>query len=257
MAGAVVDLERTEADRKVQRAIEGRYLPAARAERLEAQAEHRAKAAASAPHVGWSVRATNADRRHDAARAAAEAARFERLTDEDKALRRATAERDQRWDHKRHATSATMEEAHRPGRLAQLCLKGEISADQLESARAIDDAYQATVRDVCPRTASFETRIDAGQRGDGTFFEALGAVRREKAYEEWRTIMARLAPIAAVLAMIVNEPLGYSVVARRFGMGDRRAKAVLIAALDLWPRCYADARRLVSAADLAAAQAGL
>lgn len=207
--------------------------------------------------MGWNTRTTNADRRLDEAREAAAAARAANLTDEDKALRKAMATRDREWDHKRHATPATMAEANRPGRLAQLCASGEISADQLQAAREIDDAYEAVARDVITRTASFETRIDAGQRGDGKFFEALGAVRREHAYEDWRAIMAKRAPIGAVLAMIVGEPLGYSVAARRFGMSARRAKTILLLALDLWPFCYDEARKRISPDDLAAAQVGL
>ena len=250
-------MERNETDLKVQRAVEGRYLPQARAERHHAQAQYREEHRPAKSTVRWNTRPTNADRRRDEARAIDEATRVALLTDEDKAIREALAERDREWAFKRHATSATMAEANRPGRLARLCSDGVISPDQLEAARQIDDAYEAAVRDVTPRTASFETRIDAGQRGDGTFFEALGAVRREQAYDDWRAAMAKRAPIGAVLAMIVAEPRGYSVVAKQFRMSARRAKAVLIEALDLWPRCHADARRRISAAHLVAFQAGL
>lgn len=250
-------LERTEADLKVQCSIEARYLPAARAERREAQAAAREAARPAPSRVGWDSRPTLADVRRDKAAAAARAAAP--LTKEDKAIRRQLAERDRRWDHKRHATPATMEHAteHRTGALARLCEAGTIDADQLAAALEIAEQHEKIARAVTPRTASFETRIDAGRRGDGHFYEALGAVRREEAYDRWREAMGQRAPIGAVLEMIVGDPPGYSVVAKRWRMSDRRAKKVLIEALDRWWVELGHAKRAISEADLLAAHAGL
>jgi len=42
-------------------------------------------------------------------------------------------------------------------------------------------------------------------------------------------------PIAAVLNMLVEEPVGFTVVTARYGLGHRRARQLLLDALDRWP----------------------
>jgi hypothetical protein len=83
------------------------------------------------------------------------------------------------------------------------------------------------------RTASLETRVDVTRLGDGSFFERLGQVRREAAYTRWRAQLRRPAP---VLEMLVGEPVGFTIVAARYRMHNRKAKQLLIDALDLWPQ---------------------
>lgn len=161
-----------------------------------------------------------------------------------------------RWDHKRDGTPETHEHASRTqqGALARLHLSGAISADQLAWSAEIAAAAEGIARDVTVRTSSLYSRIDRSAHGDGSFFEALGAVRREVAYGRWRAQLGGCA--APVLAMIVDD-IGVKAVSRQFRVGERRAKKLLSDALDLWPECIGGAVREIDAATLAAAQAAI
>ena len=213
------------------------------------------------------------DPKAEAARAARQrdiAAAYPAIAREQRGLRKARAEMLRRWDHKREGTPETHEHARRHASpLADLFRSGAIDAVQLGCAAEIAEAVAAIGADVSVATASFETRIDAGQRGDGTFYEALGRVRREIGYGRWREEVARLGPLGCALDMIVGTgievggigngggPIGYSIAAARHRIGARRAKKLLIDALDLWPRIMGHVAKEVTPADLAAAHAGL
>jgi hypothetical protein len=139
------------------------------------------------------------------------------------------------------------------GSLARLFNSGDINADQLAAAEQIEAAHRKVVGDVAIGIASMEARVDRSPYGDGSFYEALGAVQTEVAYTRWRE---QLAHPAVVLDMVVHG-LGFTVAARRNKMAHRRAKRLLLVALDLWPRCRAAARNEIDPATLAAAQAGI
>lgn len=160
------------------------------------------------------------------------------------------------WSHKQ-GTPETHEHAARTnqGALARLWQSGAIDAEQLASAVEISSVAERIAADVAVKTASLETRIDSSRHGDGTFFEQLGQVRREVAYTRWRTLVG--APIAAVLDMIVGDAVGFTVVASRYRMHHRRAKKLLIDALDLWPIAMGTACREIDHEALQAAQARL
>lgn len=161
----------------------------------------------------------------------------------------------ERWSHKA-GTPQTLEHASRKqqGALARLHLSGAIDADQLAAAAAIAMVAERIGCDVTCRTASLESRVDATRIGDGSFFEALGRVRLEVAYTRWRGQLGTGA--AAVLDMIVGD-IGLTIAAKRYRMHNRRARKLLIDALDLWPQAMANARRDVSQADLDRAKAQL
>lgn len=142
----------------------------------------------------------------------------------------------------------------RQGSLARLHQSGAITSEQLGSAVEIATVHERIGADVSVRTASLETRVDAGGRGDGAFWEALGQVRRELAYTRWRQALRNSA--APVLDMVAGDE-GLAAVAKRYRMHHRRARALLVEALDLWPRMIGDAAREVDAATLAAAHAGI
>lgn len=206
----------------------------------------RAKSEAAAPTPAENNRAAWAARHPGAAKS-------------ERALRKERAELS-RWKHKNEGTPETHEHASRrnQGALARLYESGAIDREQLAAAVEIAEVAARIGADVAVRTASLETRIDAGRRGDGSFYEKLGQVRREVAYTRWRSEVR--GPIAAVLEMIVGEggePVGFTVVAKRYRMHNRRAKALLIAALDLWPRILGHVRKEIDPAALAAAQAGI
>jgi hypothetical protein len=160
------------------------------------------------------------------------------------------------WSHKQgtpetHAHAAITRE----NPLARLYMAGGIDAEQLASAVAIAEAAEKLGAEVAVRTASLEARVDSTRVGDGTFYEALGQVRREMAYRRWCKQVR--GPLSAVLDMITGDAVGFTVVARRYRMHNRRAKQLLIDALDLWPQLLSEVRREIDPATLAAAQAGL
>lgn len=143
----------------------------------------------------------------------------------------------ERWSHKREGTPETHEqaaaEAARPGALARLHATGAIDAHQLAAAQEILLAHQRTVADVAVRTASWEKRFSAGRRGDLAAIEGIGAALLDRAYTRWR---AAIAPHAAVLLAIVVDDVGVTIAARRWRLSNRRATALLVAALDRWRR---------------------
>lgn len=184
------------------------------------------------------------------------ARRHPRQASEERQLRKTRVETIARWKHKNEGTPETHEQHRRrsDGALARLYQSGAIDADQLASAVEIAAIVSLIGSDVQVKTASLETRVDVTRIGDSGFFERLGQVRREIAYTGWRAALGMRA--AAVLEMIAGDE-GYASVAARHGMGARRAKALLLAALDLWPDAVRSAARSVDERDLAAAHARL
>jgi len=175
---------------------------------------------------------------------------------DERALRKRRAELLPNWKHKNEGTPETHEHASRrnQGALVRLYQNGTIDSEQLASAVEIAQVVERIGRDVAVKTASLETRIDVTRIGDGGFFERLGQVRREYAYTQWRQLL----PLpAAVLDMVAGEPVGFTIVARRYRMHNRKAKQLLLDALDLWPEILGDAFKAIDERDLAAAHARL
>lgn len=161
----------------------------------------------------------------------------------------------ERWGH-RQGTPQTHEHASRThqGALARLYRAGDIDVHQLAAGSEIAGVVEQIGAEVTVRTASLETRIDTSRRGDGTFHESLGRVRREMAYGRWRE---RLGAQAAPILAIIVEDIGISVAARRHGMRNATLQRRLVAALDLWPVTLSWYFRLVDEDVLAQAHARL
>lgn len=171
-------------------------------------------------------------------------------------LRKGRAEALRKWKHKHEGTPETHDRASRrnQGALAKLYETGAIDAEQLAAAAEIAQVAERIGADVAVRTASVETRIDVTRIGDGSFFERLGQVRREYAYTRWRDALKHP---AAVLDMLVGDTVGFTIVAKRYRMHNRRAKRLLIEALDLWPQILCLAHKTIDQRDLDAAHARL
>ena len=173
----------------------------------------------------------------------------------ERALRKANIAARRDYGHKRNGTPETHQKAAavKQGALARLFQAGSISVDQLAWAAEIRRVHERITSDVRVGCMSLESRVDTNRHFDGTFFEKLGLVRAELAYTAWRRALTHP---GAVLAMVVDDEACLSV-ARRHAMGTRKARQLLVAALDDWPRRNKDARDAVDEADLLAAQAGL
>jgi hypothetical protein len=68
------------------------------------------------------------------------------------------------------------------------------------------------------------------------------------AYTHWRQMLT--APKRLVLDMLLGDPIGYTVAARRHRVHWKRARRELIAAIDRWPNCADWAYRTVTDEDL-------
>lgn len=185
---------------------------------------------------------------------AAWARRHPEIAREQRALRKTRAETLARWKHKNDGTPETHEHARRQeGALARLYRTGAIDAEQLAAAAEIAAVAERIGRDVAVKTASLETRVDVTRIGDGGFFERLGQVRREMAYTRWRALLREPAPVLDML----TAGVGFTIVAARYRMHNRRARRLLIDALDLWPEILGRVCREVDDRALAVAHARL
>lgn len=128
--------------------------------------------------------------------------------------------------NQRRAKTATRE-----GALARLAETGAIDAHQLAAAQEIVAAHESLTADVAVRTARWERGSGGGP--NAASFEPIARVLREMAYTRWRAAVG--ANGAMLLAVIVDD-VGITIAARRWRMSNRRATAVLVAALDGWRR---------------------
>lgn len=248
---------------KVMRAIIDREHKKALADR---QAANAAIPAPAPRRVGWSTKAPKRRKRSELEKSIADDVELNRrrwahnhpeIAGSERALRKGRAEMHERWDHKAHGTPETHEHNARrqDGSLARLYISGGIDAEQLASAVEIATVAERISAAVEVRTSSADQRVDKSRNGDDTFYEKLGTVRREMAYSEWRRQVR--GPIAAVLEMVVGETVGFTVVAQRYRMHNRRAKQLLIDALDLWPEIYGSICKQIDGAALDRAHASI
>ncbi|MDG6079769.1 hypothetical protein E3U23_11270 [Erythrobacter litoralis] len=140
------------------------------------------------------------------------------------------------------------------GSLARLYEAGHITIEQLVASQEIRTVVEQIGADVAIGTVSFETRVDDSRRGQGTFFERLGAVRAEVAYGRWRAAQGTAA--APVLAMIALDQ-SVTAVAKAHGMRKETVRGLLSKALDAWSEFVGQACREIDEADVLAAHAGL
>lgn len=155
------------------------------------------------------------------------------------------------WSHKQ-GTPETLERAARchTGALAQLHANGAIDNDQLEWAAEIANVHRSITADVSVAIASLEARVDQSRSSAHLAGESIYRVRMHQAYGLWRAKLPM--PKRLVLDMIVGDAIGYTIAARRYGVHNRKAKRLLIRAIDHWPDCVAQAFRNISTEDLEA-----
>lgn len=155
-------------------------------------------------------------------------------------IEEAVAQRE-RWSHKAHATAETMDYATRThqGALVQLHANGAISTDQLEYAAQIENVHRSIGSDVTVAIASLEARVDNSAGARNVLGESIYRVRMHAAYGYWRAMLPH--PKRLVLDMLVGEPIGFSVAAARHRVHKRKAKRLLIDALNRWPACVMQA----------------
>lgn len=138
------------------------------------------------------------------------------------------------WSHKQgtpetHAYVAMI--AKLDGSLGRLQRSGAIDVHQA-AAELIVAAHERIAADVAVRTAKLEPRESAGG-ANAASAERIAAVILERRYTEWRN---RVGPFAAMMLAVLINGMTLSTAARRWRMSDRRARALLVGALDQWGR---------------------
>ena len=155
------------------------------------------------------------------------------------------------WSHKQ-GTPETHAHFHRTlhhrHALTRMEERGEITSDQKAWGEAIGMVAEEIESDVAARISRYRMPVDQERSGIDPAFEALQRVRLHIAYTIWREQLQQ--PKRLVLDMLVGEQMGYHAAARLHRVGWRRARRLLIEALDRWPDCLAYARRQVEAQDL-------
>lgn len=156
----------------------------------------------------------------------------------EKARLRAEAAKDAtlalKWAHKQ-GTPETLERlsTHHVDSLDQLERNGTINKEQREWAAQIANVHRSIEADVAVTVASLEARVDQSRSSLHLVGESIHRVRLHHAYTLWREALPM--PKALVLDMIVGDAVGYSVAARRYRVHARKAKRMLIEAIDRWP----------------------
>lgn len=126
-------------------------------------------------------------------------------------------------------------DTHHADSILQLERNGTLNKEQVEHVAEISNVHRSIESDVAIKVASFEARVDNSGAGANRAAEGINRVRMHLAYTIWREALP--APKQAILDMIVGDAIGYSVAAKRYRMHARRAKRLLIEAIDRWPRC--------------------
>lgn len=169
---------------------------------------------------------------------------------EERGLRQSQAMAAQDFGHKRNGTVETHAKAGkvRQGALARLHTSGAISIDHVGWAEEIKLEHDLIDAEVSVRTVNWGTRVDVTRSGQAAFFESLGRVRRAVAYTRWRAELAPLcnavgrpAGVQHLLEMVVDD-LGVTRAASLLHMSVRRARGLLIRAVELWPELLSEVK---------------
>lgn len=139
----------------------------------------------------------------------------------------------ERWAFDK-GTPQTLERADRAGKragsLARLHGSGTITSEQLIAALDIAETYEAICNQVGIKSSFAFDRVDCSFRPElaGDVLSA-GAVR-ELRYDEWRRSVERF----GLVVDIIVADVGLTIAARAHRVSDRRARALLVDALNLW-----------------------
>ncbi|WP_230630667.1 hypothetical protein [Sphingomonas sp. Leaf37] len=143
----------------------------------------------------------------------------------------------ERWSHKANGTAETHEHAAvsagREGALLRLVRTGAIDAHQLAAAEKIAEAFAAITAEVTVRTARWGDR-NPGGGPNAAEAVPIAAVIQQRTYQRWREATGVHAPM--VLAIVVDD-VAVTAAARRWRLSNRRARSILVTALDRWQRC--------------------
>lgn len=154
-----------------------------------------------------------------------------------------------KWAGKQ-GTPETLEHANttHQGALAQLHANGVIDNEQLEWTAEISNVHRSIESDVRVSVASLEARVDQSRNNGAMAGESIRRIRLHLAYGYWRDMLPH--PKQLVLDMIVGDAVGYTVAAKRYHVHNRKAKRLLIDAINRWPECVDRSYRRYSDDDI-------
>lgn len=153
----------------------------------------------------------------------------------------------ERWSHRQGCPETLDAAGTHDDCFEQLERNGTITKEQKEWATQISNVHRSIEADVAVKGASLEARVDGSSRPPA-IAERIHRVRMHKAYDYWRKLVP--APKGLVFDMIVGDQIGYTVAAKRYRVHNRKAKRLMLEAIERWPACVAAAFSVVNQADV-------
>ncbi|MEG8023923.1 hypothetical protein QP162_04760 [Sphingomonas aurantiaca] len=143
----------------------------------------------------------------------------------------------ERWSHKTNGTAETHEhaaaQARREGR-------SPASSEPVRSTRTSLPRRIRSPRRTIPSRPRLRcalrtwSRAGSGGGPHSASHAPIAAVIRERAYARWREAVA---PHGAMLLAIIVDDMALTTAARDWRLSNRRARSLLVSALDSWKRC--------------------
>ncbi|MBP6554635.1 MAG: hypothetical protein KA233_03045 [Novosphingobium sp.] len=109
--------------------------------------------------------------------------------------------------------------------------RGSITEEQFEASVEIARVAEIIAQAVGTRSASLEARVDNSGSAKDLLIEHIGRVRLEATYSEWRQTLPM--PRRMVIDLVTGS-VSLTVSSRRYRMRKRKAKVILVDALDRW-----------------------
>ncbi len=128
-------------------------------------------------------------------------------------------------------SQATVKRNRMTNPMLALYERGSITEEQFEASVEIARVAEIIAQAVGMRSASLEARVDNSGSAKDLLIEHIGRVRLEATYSEWRQTLPM--PRRMVIDLVTGS-VSLTVSSRRYRMRKRKAKVILVDALDRW-----------------------
>lgn len=128
-------------------------------------------------------------------------------------------------------SQATVKRNRMTNPMLALYERGSITEEQFEASVEIARVAEIIAQAVGMRSASLEARVDNSGSAKDLLIEHIGRVRLEATYSEWRQTLPM--PRRMVIDLVTGS-VSLTVSSRRYRMRKRKAKVILVEALDRW-----------------------
>lgn len=128
-------------------------------------------------------------------------------------------------------SQATVKRNRMTNPMLALYERGSISEEQFEASVEIARVAEIIAQAVGMRSASLEARVDNSGSAKDLLIEHIGRVRLEATYSAWRQTLPM--PRRMVIDLVTGS-VSLTVSSRRYRMRKRKAKVILVDALERW-----------------------